>query len=93
VTGAELAAIVARDAMWLPEPNGSFTATVLTGQSPPMHVHTEDAIRDRRDLLDLVAELRDALAEVGECHGCIYEEPEAEALLSMVDGVTAEPVR
>jgi hypothetical protein len=64
MTPEQLAGIVARDADFVPQPDGSWTRfQVLVGEPP--HLSWEAAISDRRALLALLRETREALQA---CH-------------------------
>jgi len=62
-TRNDLAAIVERDEKWRPEPDGSWTYLERGTWTEPMHVHTERAIEDRRVLIGLLREAREAVVE------------------------------
>lgn len=93
----DLEAIVARDAEWAEQPDGSLAYTWINVRSgePRIapHATDPDGPADRRALLALLRETRDALVDVGECHGCIsYGNESAAELLERLAVLDPEPI-
>ena len=81
----DLAAIVSRDAAWFaidPAQGTDYTRTRVS--------LCGEAANDRRALLELLRETREALENVGDCHGCINNDHDAErALLDSLDALSS----